>query len=434
MTLIDHLADSLDRLPDGALVVGYSGGLDSTVLLHALASLDAAHARGLRALHVDHGLHADSGDWTQHCRTVCAGLDVELDVIAVQVDLTGGGPEAAARRARWQAFAQNIAIGRERLVLAQHRDDQAETLMLRLLRGAGPAGLAAMRTYSTRASGLTVWRPLLDIGRDALAEYANDAGLRWIDDPSNLDVRFDRNFLRHRILPALRERWPALDATLTQVARRQADAQVLETHVATGLLAQAATLDPQVLDATTLRASLRPLRWAALRQWLSQHGAGDLGADTLARIDTELIDAAEDAEPRIDLGGCILRRYRHELHALAPGADLPLDYRLPWDGRTPLSLPAGSGRLEIDSPAPLPALPLSVASRTGGERIRMHSDRPRQSLKHLLQDAGVPPWQRSRWPVIWLDGEPVAFSDIIVGATLSERLAASQARLRFIAD
>ena len=430
--LVDHLTAVLADLPDGALVIGYSGGLDSTVLLHALAGNAAARDRGLRALHVNHGLHVDSGTWAQHCRDCCARLGIAIDVIEVKVDPRDDGPEAAARRARWQAFEGHLDTHKNILALAHHRDDQAESVLLRLLRGAGPAGLTAMRSFLTRASGLRVWRPLLGFARAQITAYADVFGLTWLDDPSNLDTRYDRNFLRNKAMPLLRERWPELDAILVQVAQRQADAHALETWAGGMLLAHAAIPVESVLNLTLLRDVPRTTRWAALRLWLKRHGAADVGAARLQRIDSELIDANGDAEPRIDLGACVLRRYRDELHALSPGGDSTLAYRVAWDGRTPLHLPTGAGTLKIDPPAQ--ALPLIVASRAGGERLRMYRDGPRRELKHLLQEAGVPPWQRSRWPVIWLDGEPAAFADIVIGAALREQLDAWGARLCFVPD
>lgn len=430
MTLTERFAVSLADLPEARLVVGLSGGLDSTVLLHALASLPAVRGRGLRALHVDHGLHPDSVDWAEHCRRFCTALGVAVNIATVVVTPDGEGPEAAARRARWLAFEQHLDADTDMLVLAHHRDDQAETVLLRLLRGAGPAGLSAMRSFSRRDSGLRVWRPLLDIGRAQLSAYANDRNLSWLDDPGNETTRFDRNHLRHAILPALRARWPDLAATLAQVAARQADACALERSVGETLLAQAMTVDDHMLRLPPLRMAARPARWAALRLWLDRQGVADIGAARLQRIDDELIGAAEDSDPRIELGSCVLRRHRDALHALAPGTDTPLEYRLDWDGRSPLALPGGIGMLQIE-PAPREPLPLVAMNRQGGERLRLHANGPRRELKHLLQEVGVPPWLRARWPAIHLDDEVVAFADVVVGHVLQERLVANGSRLRF---
>lgn len=425
----DTLDAQLTQAPDGGLVVAFSGGLDSTVLLHALARQPAAIARGLRAVHVDHGLHPDSAVWADHCRRRCDALAIALNVVKVDVVSTGDGPEAAARRARWQAFEQAVDPGNDILILAHHRDDQAETLLMRLLRGAGPAGLAAMRPLTRRDSGLHVWRPLLGTGQPALAAWAREHGLVWVEDPSNQSPRFDRNHLRHAVMPALRQRWHSLDVTLAQAAERQAEAFALEQAVAQQLLRDAATADPSQLHLPPLQSASRHARWAALRHWLAAHGAPDLGAARLQQIDNELIGAAIDATPRLHLGERVLRRYRDTIHVLAADADQPLDYRFDWDGLTPLTLPDGVGTLTID-PVPAEPLALVVTTRQGGESLRLRTDGPSRPLRLLLQETGVPPWQRARAPVLWLDGEPAAFADLIVDARLKNRLGPASLRLR----
>ena len=407
----------IDQPPAAALVVGFSGGLDSTVLLHLLAGRWRPH---LRALHIDHGLQRQSGHWADHCRGICQALDIPLAVVAVRVQADGSGLEAAARRARWHAYAEQVDPEGEALVLGHHRDDQAETVLLRLLRGAGPAGLSAMAVSSRRANGLQVWRPLLSVARARLHDYARSHGLAWIDDPSNAAEDAERNILRNRAMPLLRQRWPGLDATLAQVAQRQTEAHGHERRVGGALLAQARTHDERILRWPVLLAAPITVRHAALRHWLAAHGCPGIGHQQLTIIDRELLAAAADGAPRIRLAGHILRRHDEHLYLLDEGEDQPLVYDLPWDGLAPLVLPGGA-RLSIQ-PAPAQPLALVAASRRGGERLQLQPDGPRRRLKSLLQEAGIPPWQRQRWPVIWLDGEPVAFADRLTAATLAQRL------------
>lgn len=218
VSLAESLRSALARLPPGgALHVGYSGGLDSTVLLHALAQLPAARARGLVALHVDHGLHPASAAWARHCCGTAAALGVEARVLPVQINRAGRGLEAAARAARHAALAAALPADGV-LVLAHHADDQSETVLLKLLRGAGPEGLGGMRALRVLPQGW-LWRPLLDLPRETLRGYALAQGLEWIEDPTNADLRHARNRLRHEILPALRRHWPPLDASLAHAAR-----------------------------------------------------------------------------------------------------------------------------------------------------------------------------------------------------------------------
>jgi tRNA(Ile)-lysidine synthase len=201
------LHDAVKRDDGRSILVGYSGGLDSSVLLHLLADDADARRNGLRAIHVHHGLHPDADAWAAHCERECAALGLPLQVVRVEVDRDSGlGIEGAAREARHRAFAEALRDG-EILALAHHRDDQAETFLLRALRGSGVDGLASMRPWRAHAPGWS-WRPLLDIARDALRDHAATHGVRWIDDPGNNEAAFDRNFLRNEVMPLLRQRWP----------------------------------------------------------------------------------------------------------------------------------------------------------------------------------------------------------------------------------
>ncbi|MBX3727009.1 MAG: tRNA lysidine(34) synthetase TilS [Xanthomonadales bacterium] len=432
----DLLARGLADLPEGPLRVGFSGGLDSTVLLHALAALPAARRRGLAAIHVDHGLHPASSGWAAHCARVCADLDVALHTRKMTVVEAGRGLEAAAREARWQAFRDDCEEGAV-LVLGHHLDDQAETVLLRLLHGAGATGLSAMAGWRDGGSdGLRVWRPWLGdepagrpgIDRQTLAAWATARGLSWVEDPGNLSPRFERNHLREVVMPALRQRWPDAAAALSRSARRLADARDLERATGADLLERARGPDPRVLAWPALAGAPRPARWAALRLWLSALDIHDIGADRLARVERELAGAAVDASPRLVLPGAVLRRYRQYLYLLPPGGDQPLDYAIDWDGRQPLELPCG--QLLLD-PQPATALAMQVRSRRGGEAFRLTPGGPTRPLRLVLQEQAVPPWQRARWPVLWLDGTAAGFADLVASAALSARLAQSGSVLRF---
>ncbi len=251
--MADTPATALRDAPDAPLLVGLSGGLDSTVLLHALAADAAVRARGLRAIHVRHDLQPAAAAWAQHCVEFCAAMQVALQVVPVHVRLGSGlGLEGAAREARHAAFAAALAPA-EVLVLAHHRDDQAETVLLRLLRASGSGGLAAMRGSRLFAQG-RLWRPLLELPRAALLGYAQAHELRWIDDPSNADAAFDRNFLRHRVLPVLRTRWPGADAALARSAALLAEDAALLAEEAQARLQLARTADPHTLSVPALCA------------------------------------------------------------------------------------------------------------------------------------------------------------------------------------
>lgn len=405
-TLRARVDDEIASLPPGPIAVAYSGGMDSTVLLHCLAAGTQVRQRGLRAIHVNHQLHPDSEVWAAHCAQACEVIGVALDVLTVQVARNGGsGLEAAAREARHAAIQSNMRPG-EMVAFAHHQDDQAETVLLRLLRGAGPEGLGAMRTLRRFGPGLA-WRPLLDIPRQDLLDHARQFGLAWLEDPSNRDTRIDRNYLRESVIPLLRLRWPSLAFEFSQSARWMRSASDFIEQQAGLALATLRGTEPSMLDANGWLNLPEALRDSVLRQWLrslelpppTRHQAGEL--------ERQLQQAGPDKLPCIRWPGAELRRYREWIHAMPPAQIIPAGWRQSWDGN-PLQLPAGLGTLTLldDSGEIVPLAPgdvLSVGFRRGGERIQLH-DRPfHHELRDLLQKAGIPPWQRNRLPLV-LDG------------------------------
>ncbi len=410
-TLIAQLQTSLAALPPGALTVALSGGMDSSVLLHALTQLPAARSRDLRALHVDHGLHADSAVWARHCREFANALGVPFTSIAVAVERdSGSGLEAAARRARRAALTARLAPGAI-LALAQHRGDQAETVLLKLLRGAGPEGLGAMRTLRQCGNGY-LWRPLLGIPRLVLCEYAQSSALRWIEDPSNVDTRLRRNFLRQEILPRLAQRWPDVEVALMHSAEwARATADFIDTQ------AQSALARLRGADSATLawRAWLElpdALRDPVLRRWLRELGMDEPAHFHVLELERQL-RAANDRTPCVAFARTQLRRYRDALYALRPLPAVPQNWQTIWDG-APLALPAG-GTLSLDGTYPA-ATTLSVRYRRGGERIRLVGAAHTRELRLILQEAGIPPWQRACLPLVYADAELIAVGDIHSGS------------------
>jgi tRNA(Ile)-lysidine synthase len=427
--LVQHLSRRLADCPAGRLAVAFSGGLDSTVLLHALAGATVARARGLRAVHVDHQLQAGSGEWAKHCAATGAALDVDVELLAVDVRPDGDGLEAAARAARYSALLAALRDD-EMLVLAQHRDDQAETVLLRLLRGAGSAGLAAMAEHGSR-DGARLWRPLLNLPRSALLAYAKEHGLRWIEDPSNRDLRHRRNHLRHRVLPALAEAWPDAGAALATSARLLAEDAALIDALAERALADVRGLDPRTLLIPRLAALAPPMQRHVLRRWLQESGLPSPPGSILARVASELLDAAADREPRLRWAGAQLTRYRDLLHC-ARHADAPTDnWTCGWDGIEPLDLPHGFGRLEL-GPASLPLASMRVRPRQGGERIRLPGRRHHSALKKVLQALAIPPWERRRLPLLFSDDdELLAAGDLVLSGRLVALLDEHASTLRW---
>jgi tRNA(Ile)-lysidine synthase len=431
-TLQHHLQQALAAAPAGPLCVGYSGGMDSLALLHALAGLPAARARGLSAIHVDHGLHADSADWAQHCQMTAAALQLPLRIVRVAVPRAAPqGLEAAARAARQAAFRQHLPAG-ALLALAHHADDQSETVLLKLLRGAGPEGLRGMRALRRFGTG-RLWRPLLELPRAQLAAYAQAQALQWIDDPSNADTRHARNFLRHVVLPQLRLRWPRLDTAIGHSARWLAAAAEHLDNDAARALAAIQGLDPATVDWRAWRALPDALRAPVLRRWLRGLGLSTPEHVHIEQLQQQLDQAGGDRQPRVSWAGAELRRYRGLLYALAARPTPPAGWQQDWDGLGELTLPAGGGTLVLD-PAPSAPLALRVQLRRGGERLRPAGDAHTRELRDLLQQAGVPPWQRERMPLLYADGELLAVGDLWRSEHAAAVLGAAQCRWTTAAD
>ena len=472
----DQFLDAVLALaPDaGGYWVAYSGGRDSHVLLHALAAGRERLPAPLGAMHVNHNLQSDAAAWAAHCGAVCAALDVACRDLSVQAHARAGeSPEAAARAARYRVLAEVLPPGHV-LLTAHHQDDQAETLLLQLLRGAGPKGLAAMPAAAALGQGRLL-RPLLDVSQAALRAYADRHGLAWVEDPSNVRLDYDRNFLRQRVLPLLRERWPGLGAVLARSAAHQADAAQLldelaaldladalsppaspvavENHAAAtsgedtggvdhgiggdgnryrddalGEASAAASGAATPLPVSRLLALSGPRRANLLRHWLHGQHAPTPSAAVLARIDHDVLQAAADAQPCVVWGGVRLRRYRDRLFldrepSTATGeAGEAAVGALDWSASGPLTLPggvltplptvgAGVARRHLDG---LAGGRLQVRFRRGGERLRPAGRREHHRLKQLLQEAGVPPWERARVPLIYRDDHLVAVAGLWV--------------------
>lgn len=397
------------RLSAGArLCLGYSGGLDSTVLLHLLAGLRRELGFDLAALHVHHGLSVHADAWAEACRAACVRLEVPLAVERVVLAAGDQGIEAAARAARYRVYAGQAA---DFVVLAHHRDDQAETLLFRLLRGAGVHGLAAM-AGERRSDGPAVLRPLLAVGRAALLDYARGHDLAWVDDDSNADVAYTRNWLRHEVMPVLEQRFPAAPQVLARTAEQLAESAGLLDELAEADLALVAA--GQGLDLAGL-GRLAPARARnLLRHWLRRQTGLPPSRAWLEDALDQLLGAAPDRHPELPLAGRVLRR-QGGLAVLAAPAALPPAGEWRWRGEAELDLD-GYGRLSFRTAwgeglaaVRLPAEGARVAWRVGGERLQPDCRRPPRTLKNLLREAAVPVDGRVRLPLLYL-GDRLAWA------------------------
>lgn len=402
-------------------LVGYSGGIDSTVLLHALSRI--ASPTPVIAVHVDHQLHPLSAEWREHCRAFAGSIGADfVERRAVIADGAGFGLEAAAREARYDLF-EALVQKDDWLLSAHHENDQAETLFLNLFRGSGLGGLAGIGVSRTFGQGRLV-RPLLGVSREAIEDYARRNNLAWIDDPSNLDSRFDRNFLRNEILPRLRSRWPAVSARLGRSAELAAEAS--------DLLAELARIDLEAagdagrLDAGAVQALSPARRRNLLRYAIRRAGLPAPPAKRLEQIVAELIGARADAAPLVTWPGAEVRRYRDRIYLL-PASLVPEEVvgRVLVPGGPGIDLGPGLGRLYLDEAAgagidpALVARGLELRFREGGERIRPAGHDCTHKLKTLLQDASIVPWMRARIPLLFSGDDLVAVGDLWIAAECS---------------
>ena len=413
--LIQRLGELAGSAEPARYLVAYSGGLDSTVLLHALRRA-AARAAPIAAVHVNHGLQPDADSWERHCRHFAEQLGV--DYIERRIELPAAdprGPEGAARAVRYAALAELVQAG-DHVLTAHHEDDQAETLLLNLMRGSGAAGLAGIGPVQSFGRGLLL-RPLLDVPRAELERYAAAHALEWCEDPSNADIRFDRNFLRREILPALRRRWPAVSSRLARSAGLLGEASELQDELAALDLA-ALGGDPARLDLTGLRGLSPPRQRNVLRLAIRRLGLPAAPSRRLEQAVRELLPAAPDAQPLVRWPGGELRRFRGSVCVLPP-----LEYRVPAEdlvlaadgSRLPLGGGLGSLALERAARGIDPVLVdkgLGVRFRAGGETLRPAGSSHTQPLKKLLQERGVLPWMRDFVPLVYADRQLVAVGDL----------------------
>jgi len=420
--------DVLHAATDKPVLVGFSGGLDSTVLLHLLANDPARKPDALRTLHVHHGLQPAADEWAQHCQQVAQQWAVPIDVVYVKVQTHSGmGIEAAARQARHQAFSQHL-LPNHWLALAHHLDDQAETFLLRALRGSGIDGLAAMRPLRPLGSG-QLWRPLLNIPRARLERYANYHKLTWIDDPSNSSLAFERNVLRHQIMPLLAQRWPHAAANFARSADLVAQsAQLLSVHDARALH------DCLNVDGSLAVAALQ--RYSAaqqarlLRLWIQQRQLPPLPAQGVVHVCALLVSPPCDRQPAFYWQNAFIRFWRGNLYAYLALPPWPPHWQTCWDGRTALTLPDG-GVLNLQGADRFDQT-LTVRSRRGGERIQLPGRTHSHTLKHCLQMSSIPPWSRDHLPLLCEDnGNVLAAGDHIISAPLALWLTQHHARLHW---
>lgn len=403
--------------------VALSGGRDSVVLLHVLSDLAAGGVPlTVSALHVHHGISANADAWAAFCAAFCQRCAVPLLIVRVAVPQgSGEGPEGAARRKRHAVFADCAA---DFLALAHHRDDQAETVLLNLLRGAGVAGAAGMLAERSQTRGPSLLRPLLDVPRAALERYADEHGLDFIDDESNDDEHFRRNYLRRAVLPGLGERFPGASRALARAAGHFAEASLLLDELAALDRAELSTESGRIALTGFNALSAARARNLLHRLWV---GAGFRAPDTrwIDEALRQLANANALSEICVATADGELHVYRGELHIVecAPTVSAPTlstptlswsgEAQLPWAGGQIRFIPATGAGLRRSL---LATADVWLAFRQGGERLQTDARRPRRTVRNLLREAAIPPWERQRLPLLWCVGQLVWVAGVGVDA------------------
>jgi tRNA(Ile)-lysidine synthase len=465
VTLAAGFAEAVDGLRASAavaatpLAIACSGGLDSMVLLHLAASYCREHGVPLLVLHVHHGLSSNADAWLDHCAAASATIGARFDARRVHVEKSGAGIEAAARKLRYAALgAMCHAHGATLMLTAHHLDDQAETVLLQLLRGSGTAGLSGMDAANAAPEllgnpALVMARPLLQQSRAALAQYAAANALVWVEDESNADPRFARNALRHQVMPALEASFPGFQQRFARSAAHAQSAQRLLSELAEQDLR--ATLTGEALDVFLLRTMSLDRVTNLLRHWFHVRGLAMPSTAWLLELVTQLIEARPDAQLLVTHPECHLRRHRDRLVITPKLPDLagmrdPDDEDIEgvavregqsftWSGEAQLDFPDYGGVLHFDvadaglDAAWLRTQALQIDFRKGGERLKLALNRPTRSLKAHYQASDVPAWERPRLPVVWAGRELLFAAGIGMDCSHMAEAGTAAVALRWVA-
>jgi tRNA(Ile)-lysidine synthase len=407
----------LDYLTEASrLYIAFSGGMDSHVLLHLCASITALKEK-ITAVYVDHGLQKEAESWPQHCQITAEELGVSFVALRVNACAKQGeSPEEAARNARYNALKTLIDID-DLLLLAHHKEDQLETVLLQLFRGSGLRGLSGMPQRIEFGKGF-ILRPLLEVSKLDMIEYAETQQLNWVEDPSNQACNFDRNFMRHAILPLLKQRWPSIDKTVSRSAQHCREAQQLLNESLNDIFNLAYNPFDQSIELKKLELfTSRQINWV-LRHWFATLRLKPPRQKVLQAILEQLIHAAEDAKPKIKHQDHFIVRYKQKLFCLEAQTFQRDLNEVVWPiHKTVLLLANGYTLNLVESKSGISKLlwhtsKVTVSSRQGGEKIKLPGRNNHQDLKKLYQEAEVPPWERDVRPLIFLNGQLAAVAGL----------------------
>jgi tRNA(Ile)-lysidine synthase len=416
-----NLKDILSGYPDAKTCwVAYSGGLDSHVLLHVLASIQNEIKQKLVAVHINHGISNDADLWVNHCQNICEDLVIEFQTFSVDLShKSDKGTEAFAREKRYEVFG-SLLNSHDLLLTAHHMDDQLETILLQLMRGSGPDGLVGMPQAREFSKGILL-RPLLEYSREEIHDYALSESLHWVEDESNKSNKYDRNFLRNRIIPELLTRWPGALKTAQRAAKHQAEARSLINEVSR--IDLELTCDGKHTKVNISKfANLSGIRKKnTLRAWIKINKLETPDTQIIEKIITEVILANADRNPCIKWKGGEIRRYRGYLYIMKslPAHDVEMSKH--WNLKNSLKLTSGDIKAVSSKGNGIKKTMLSnntveIRYRQGGEQIRPAGRTETHELKKLFQDKGILPWLRDRIPLIYYEDELIAVADLWVAS------------------
>ena len=411
-----------DKTANIRLAVAYSGGLDSAALLHLCTAYAQLHHIPLMAFHVHHGLSPNADYWAQHSQQQCAELNVPFEAAHIQLGSTGAtGVEATARKKRYAALGELCARHQiDILLTAHHQDDQAETMLLQLLRGSGIAGMCGMQQCHQAAEllasdTLLLARPLLDFSREELEEYAGKNKLLHIEDESNADPRYARNALRLTVMPLLAQHFPGFQSRFARTAQHaQSGLALIEQMAQQDYQACLADSNAAQLDVMRLLSLSEPGIDNVLRYWITLHHVQMPSTARLAEMRKQLMHARDDAQVCVKHGEIEVHRYRQQLSISTCAKPAPDVQQFVWTGEASIAFPAFSGVLHVDSVEAgdtgisrdwLLAQQLEMRPRQGGERLKLAANRPTRDMKSHYQTVGIPYWQRERLPFVFAGKE-----------------------------
>ena len=404
-------------------LVAFSGGLDSTALLQTMVEIRDQLSAAVLAIHINHGLQGDADDWQAHCQSVCDSLDIRLisEQLTVPVEARKS-PEALARDARYQAISQHMENG-DLLLTAHHQDDQAETLLLNLLRGAGVHGLAAMRPHQSWRQG-HLGRPLLDWPRSALQTYLQSRGARWLEDPSNQDTRYSRNYLRQHVLPEITGRWPAAVQRLTSSAALCAQAAGLLNQLADEDLLACNGNPPDVIELTPFGELSQARQTLLLRRWAQRNQLPLPSQKILQQAALQLTTASSESMTLLEWPGAEIRSAGQLAYIMPTLPELPDEFSSGLQEFNQSEQFRGYGKLILHTGVEsVDTSGWRVCARTGGEQLKPAGDRHSRRFKYLCQAAGIPAWLRPYIPLLKRDGELLAIGDLWLADSFSRHLA-----------